>query len=70
MQALANPITPISTPSLNLTLTLTLILGFSPMNNTPVLLHDHNERVNEQVFGEGAKIHDVTLTLTLIGGLL
>ncbi len=24
-------------------------LGFSPMNNTPILLHDHNEFLNEKV---------------------
>ena len=27
--------------------------GFSPMPNTPVLLHDHNEFLNERVFLNG-----------------
>ena len=31
-------------------------LGFSPMNNTPVLLHDHNEFLNEAVFLKGIDI--------------
>jgi len=30
--------------------------GFSPMNNTPVLLHDHNEFLNEKVFLRGIDI--------------
>ncbi|KAL1782616.1 aminoacylase-1 [Sigmodon hispidus] len=32
-------------------------LGFSPMNNTPVLLHDHNERLHESVFLRGVDIY-------------
>ena len=28
-------------------------LGFSPMNNTPVLLHDHDEYLSEDVFLRG-----------------
>jgi aminoacylase len=31
-------------------------LGFSPLNHTPILLHDHNERVNERVFLRGIDI--------------
>jgi aminoacylase len=31
-------------------------LGFSPMNNTPVLLHDHNEFLNEKIFLKGIDI--------------
>jgi len=27
-------------------------IGFSPMRNTPVVLHDHNEFLNEKVFSE------------------
>jgi len=27
--------------------------GFSPMNHTPILLHDHNEFLNEEVFLKG-----------------
>lgn len=30
--------------------------GFSPMNNTPILLHDHNEFINEVVFLRGIEI--------------
>ena len=33
------------------------VLGFSPMNNTPILLHDHNERLNEKVFLKGIEIY-------------
>lgn len=32
-------------------------LGFSPMNRTPVLLHDHNERLHEGVFLRGVDIY-------------
>jgi len=32
-------------------------LGFSPMNNTPVLLHDHNEFLNEKIFIKGIEIY-------------
>lgn len=32
-------------------------LNFSPMINTPVLLHDHNEFLNEKVFLEGVSIY-------------
>lgn len=32
-------------------------LGFSPMNLTPVLLHDHNERLHEAVFLRGVDIY-------------
>ncbi|CAI7988732.1 Aminoacylase-1 [Geodia barretti] len=31
-------------------------LGFSPLNHTPILLHDHNERLNERVFLRGIDI--------------
>jgi len=31
-------------------------LGFSPMNRTPVLLHDHNEFLNENIFLEGINV--------------
>lgn len=30
--------------------------GFTPLNNTPILLHDHNEFVNERVFERGVEI--------------
>jgi len=32
-------------------------IGFSPMNNTPVLLHDHNEFLNTNVFLRGIDIY-------------
>jgi len=32
-------------------------LGFSPLRNTPILLHDHNERVHKDVYMEGIKIY-------------
>eukprot|EP01111_Echinosteliopsis_oligospora_P009507 TRINITY_DN279_c1_g1_i1.p1 TRINITY_DN279_c1_g1~~TRINITY_DN279_c1_g1_i1.p1 ORF type:complete len:423 (-),score=128.14 TRINITY_DN279_c1_g1_i1:76-1344(-) len=31
--------------------------GFSPINNTPILLHDHNEFLNEHVFLRGIAIY-------------
>ena len=33
-------------------------MGFSPMPNTPVLLHDHNEFLNEDVFLTGIDIFE------------
>ena len=36
-------------------------LGFSPINNTPILLHDHNEFVNEKVFLRGIKVYEDVL---------
>lgn len=35
--------------------------GFSPMNNTPVLLHDHDEYLNEAVFLRGVDIYETLL---------
>ncbi|XP_063850522.1 aminoacylase-1-like [Scylla paramamosain] len=32
-------------------------LGFSPMNHTPLLLHDHNEFLNENIFMRGIQIY-------------
>lgn len=32
-------------------------LGFSPMNNTPTLLHDDNEFLNENTFLRGIDIY-------------
>ncbi|KAA0186601.1 hypothetical protein HAZT_HAZT004751 [Hyalella azteca] len=32
-------------------------LGFSPMNHTPILLHDHNEFLNEKIFLRGIDIY-------------
>uniref|UniRef100_A0A8C4HJE2 N-acyl-aliphatic-L-amino acid amidohydrolase n=1 Tax=Dicentrarchus labrax TaxID=13489 RepID=A0A8C4HJE2_DICLA len=33
-------------------------IGFSPMNRTPILLHDHNEYLNEQVFLKGISVFE------------
>uniref|UniRef100_A0A3Q3T352 N-acyl-aliphatic-L-amino acid amidohydrolase n=1 Tax=Mastacembelus armatus TaxID=205130 RepID=A0A3Q3T352_9TELE len=33
-------------------------IGFSPMNRTPILLHDHNEYLNEQVFLKGISMYE------------
>ncbi|KAK0138926.1 Aminoacylase-1A [Merluccius polli] len=33
-------------------------VGFSPMNRTPILLHDHNEFLNEQVFLNGINAYE------------
>ncbi|KAF6037141.1 hypothetical protein EB796_004549 [Bugula neritina] len=32
-------------------------IGFSPMNRTPILLHDHNEYLNEKIFLDGVQIY-------------
>ena len=31
--------------------------GFSPMNNTPILLHDHNEFIRKDIFLNGIDIY-------------
>lgn len=33
------------------------VINFSPINNTPILLHDHNEYLNEGVFLRGINIY-------------
>lgn len=33
-------------------------LGFSPMKNTPILLHDHNEFLKDTVYLEGIKVYE------------
>ncbi|ONK67211.1 uncharacterized protein A4U43_C06F17650 [Asparagus officinalis] len=33
-------------------------LGFSPMANTPILLHEHNEFLNDTVFLKGIKVYE------------
>lgn len=38
------------------------VFGFSPMNNTPILLHDHNEFLNEKVFLRGIHIYQNLIT--------
>jgi len=37
-------------------------LGFSPMANTPVLLHDHDERLNEATYLKGVSIYEHLIT--------
>lgn len=32
-------------------------IGFSPMNNTPVLLHDHDEFISAEVYLRGIEIY-------------
>ncbi|XP_014505119.1 aminoacylase-1 [Vigna radiata var. radiata] len=33
-------------------------LGFSPMKNTPILLHDHNEHLKDTVFMKGIQVYE------------
>ncbi|XP_056129624.1 aminoacylase-1A-like isoform X1 [Lampris incognitus] len=33
-------------------------IGFSPMHRTPILLHDHNEYLNEQIFLQGINVYE------------
>ncbi|XP_078485527.1 aminoacylase-1 isoform X1 [Ciona intestinalis] len=37
-------------------------IGFSPMRNTPILLHDHNEFLNEKIFLEGIQVYCDVIT--------
>jgi aminoacylase len=37
------------------------VIGFSPMRETPILLHDHNEFLNEGVFLEGIDVYENVL---------
>jgi aminoacylase len=39
-------------------------LGFSPIRNSPILLHEHNEYLEESVFLEGCRVY-----VTLLGSL-
>jgi len=32
-------------------------IGFSPIINTPILLHDHNEFLNERTFLRGVQLY-------------
>lgn len=54
---LRKEIFPAGTDGRNLRMLNIPVLGFSPMNNTPVLLHDHNEYLNEAVFQRGVDIY-------------
>eukprot|EP00249_Psilotum_nudum_P010512 c22580_g1_i3 orf=667-2022(+) len=43
--------------------------GFSPMANTPILLHDHNEFLNKQEYLKGIKVYEAIIeSLTAFGG--
>lgn len=45
-------------------------LGFSPMKNTPILLHDHNEFLQDTVYLEGIKVYEsIIRTLSSYEGL-
>ena len=35
--------------------------GFSPMNHTPILLHDTNEFINEKIFLRGIEIYSYVI---------
>ena len=35
--------------------------GFSPLHNSPVLLHEHNEYVTREVFVEGIQVYEKLL---------
>ena len=42
-------------------------LGFCAINNTPILLHDHNEFLNEKTFLRGIEIYeDIIRALTSV----
>ena len=42
-------------------------LGFSAINNTPILLHDHNEYLNENTFLRGIDIYqDIIMALAAV----
>ncbi|KAL9144697.1 hypothetical protein ABFS82_14G312800 [Erythranthe guttata] len=46
-------------------------LGFSPMKNTPILLHDHNEFLETSVYLEGIKVYEhIIRSLSSFDGLL
>ena len=46
-------------------------IGFSPMPNTPILLHDHNEYINEEVFLKGIDVFvDIIESLANVETLL
>lgn len=36
--------------------------GFSPLRNSPVLLHEHNEMIDESVFLEGIEVYHQLIT--------
>jgi len=60
---------PAATDSRYIRLRNTPCFGFSPMANTPILLHDHDEFLNEKVFLEGITVFQTVIYdfLTLLG---
>ncbi|KAF7829846.1 aminoacylase-1 [Senna tora] len=38
------------------------VLGFSPMTNTPILLHEHNEHLQDTVYMRGIKIYESVIS--------
>jgi acetylornithine deacetylase/succinyl-diaminopimelate desuccinylase-like protein len=36
--------------------------GFSPMTNTPILLHDHNEFLKDTVFMKGIEVYESVIS--------
>ncbi|KAJ7959118.1 aminoacylase-1-like [Quillaja saponaria] len=45
------------------------VLGFSPMKNTPILLHDHNEHLQDTVYLNGIEVYEFVISsLSLFAG--
>ncbi|KAJ1439256.1 Peptidase M20 [Sesbania bispinosa] len=38
------------------------VLGFSPMRNTPILLHDHNEHLRDTVYMKGIQVYESVIS--------
>ncbi|XP_028787915.1 aminoacylase-1-like [Neltuma alba] len=38
------------------------VLGFSPMSNIPILLHDHNEHLRDTVYLKGIKVYESVIS--------
>ena len=53
---------PAATDSRNLRLHGLRCIGFSPINKTPILLHDHNEFLNKDIFLKGIDIYKSLIT--------
>jgi aminoacylase len=43
-------------------------IGFSPMRNSPILLHEHNEYLDREVFVEGCGVYEKLLVVLLSTG--
>lgn len=52
---------PAATDSRYFRLKDTPCFGFSPIRNTPILLHDHNEFLNDKVFLEGISVFETVI---------